>query len=210
MGTNRSTITQIFELIRMAYDNAFVGKSEEDMYQLVELWYDCLKDYPQEVVLQATKNAIKHSEFVPRVATIVKEIDALTVAYSANDSQLWNELNAAVNRISGELVYMSGAYDTVVHDDTGLTTAGEVRKLVSTVYASLNPKIKEYCGNERGFIDIARQDDEGLQFEKARFMKQLPLLAERVKIRQQTPSQVADLIQGLCDCNKQKLLGVKS
>lgn len=209
MELNKSTIPQIFELLRTAYDNAFVGKSETDMFNLVELWYDCLHEYPLEVVLQATKNAIKHSEFIPRIATVVKEVETLMQAYRSNDSELWNELRAAVDRISGELPYMSGAYDTVVHDDTGLTTAGEVRKLIHTTYCGLNKKIKEYCGNERGFIDIARLDEEGLQFEKARFIKQLPVLTERVKIKQSTPPQLANLIKGICDSNDKKLLGVK-
>lgn len=206
MVTSKSTITQILELIRTAYDNAFAGKSEADMYNLVELWYDCLKEYPQEVVLQATKNVIKRSEFIPRIATVNNEAENLMQTYTANDSELWNELRAAVERVRGELPYMGGAYDTVVHDDTGLTTAGEVRKLIHTVYVGLNDKIKEYCGNERGFIDIARLDDEGLQFEKARFMKQLPILMERVKTKQSISPQLANLIKGISDSNKQRLI----
>lgn len=207
MVTSKSTITQILELIRTAYDNAFAGKSEADMYNLVELWYDCLKEYPQEVVLQATKNAIKRSEFTPRIATVNNEAEKLMQTYTANDGELWNELRAAIERVSGELPYMGGAYDTVVHDDTGLTTAGEVRKLIHTVYVGLHDKIKEYCGNERGFIDIARLDDEGLQFEKARFMKQLPILTERVKTKQSVSPQLANLIKGISDSNKQRLIG---
>lgn len=207
MDLTKSTIPQIFELIRTAYDNPFAGKSESDMFNLVELWFDCLKDYPLEVVLQATKNAIKHSEFPPRIPTVNKEAEALMQAYRANDSALWNQLIAAVNRVSYELPYMNGNYDTVIHDDTGLTTAGEVMALVRKVYAALDPKIKEYCGNERGFIDIARLNDEGLQFEKGRFFKQLPLLAERVKIKQQTPPQLANLIAGVIESSHQKLIG---
>lgn len=207
MKINKSTISQLFELIRTAYDNAFAGKSESDMYNLVELWYDCLKEYPQEVILQATKNAIKYSEFVPRIATVVREADALMQAYSPNEGALWNELKAAIDKVSGELPYMSGAYDTVKHVDTGLTTAGEVCRLIHTTYCGLNDKIKEYCGNERGFIDIARLDEEGLQFEKARFMKQLPILAERVKLKRNIPPQLADLIKGICESNERKLIG---
>lgn len=209
MELTKSTIPQIFELLRTAYDNAFTGKSETDMFNLVELWYDCLHEYPLEVVLQATKNAIKHSEFIPRIATVVKEAETLMQAYRSNDSELWNELKVAVDKISGELPYMSGAYDTVVHDDTGLTTAGEVRRLIHMTYVGLNEKIKEYCGNERGFIDIARLDEEGLQFEKARFIKQLPVLAERVKTKQSTSPQLANLIKGIRASNDKKLLGVK-
>lgn len=207
MELTKSTIPQILELIRTAYDNPFAGKSESDMFNLVEIWYDCLKEYPQEVVLQATKNAIKHSEFPPRIATVNREAEALMQAYKPNEGGLWSELITAVNRVSGELPYMTGAYDTVVHDKTGLTTAGEVRLLVHTVYESLDPKIKEYCGGERGFIDIARQDDEGLQYEKGRFLKQVPLLAERVKIKHQTPPQLAQLIQGVMEDNRRRLIG---
>ena len=207
MGTSKSTITQIFELIRTAYDNAFAGKSEADMYNLVELWYDCLNEYPQEVVLQATKNAIKHSEFIPRIATIAMEADAIMQAYRSNDGELWNELKSAVDRVSGELVYMSGAYDTVRHDDTGLTTAGEVRKLIHTVYVGLNDKIKEYCGGERGFIDIARQDDYRVQFEQERCINQLNILSERVKVKRSISPQLASLIKGICDSNERKLIG---
>ena len=207
MELPKSTIPQIFDLLRTAYDNAFAGKSESDMFNLVELWYDCLKEYPQEVILQATKNAIKHSEFPPRIATVNREAEALMQTYRLNDGELWNEFLTAINRVRGELPYMCGMYDTFVHEDTGLTTAGEVWQLVQKVFGALDPKIKEYCGNINGFVDIAKQDDESFQYEKGRFLKQLPLLAERIKVKEQMPAQLANLIKGICESSKSNLIG---
>ena len=61
----------------------------------------------------------------------------------------------------------------------------------------------------RGFMDLAQLDDVELQFEKGRFMKQLPMITERIKVKQQTPPQLANLIRGLTSSDK-KLLGDNS
>lgn len=203
----KSDVLQILETIRLTYDNAFAGKSENDMTVLVGIWYDCLSEYPKEVVFTALKSAIKHSEYVPKISTVVKEIEALIGSQQASDSELWNELLRAIEAVRIHLPYMCGAYDTVRHSDTGKTTAEEISELVRRTYAGLSPKVKEYCGNLRGFVDIAKQDDESLQFEKARFVKQSPALTERTKIKQQTPPQLTNLIKELCGSNGQRLLG---
>lgn len=209
MELNKSAVPRIFELIRTAYDNAFAGKSENDMYNLVELWYDCLREYPYEVVVQATKNAIKHSEYPPRIATVVKEAESLIDAQGTGDGELWNGLCSALRQIRSELPYASDRYDTVVHNDTGLTTAGEARKFIAKVYNGLDEKVKEYCGNMRGFMDLAAIAEEDMQYEKGRFLKQLPVLAERIKIKRETPPQLANLIKGICENNARQLIGDK-
>ena len=209
MPVTKSTITKVFEMIRLTYDNAFAGKSESDMIKLVGIWYDCLKPYPQEVVLAATKNAFKRSEFIPKVATIVKEIEALTASQQESDFELWDEFNSALQSIASEIPYTSCAYDTVVHEDTGKTTAGEARELIKQTYESLHPKIREYCGSVLEFTEIAKLDEEGLCFEKARFMKQIPVITERLKTIQTTSPQLASIIKGLSSGNKQNLLEEK-
>ena len=103
--------------------------------------------------------------------------------------------------------YASERYDTVIHDDTGLTTAGETRKLISRVYNFLNSKLKEYCGDIQGFMELAKICEEDLQYEKGRFLKQLPSITDRLKTRQQTPPQLASLIKDISASSERKLLG---
>ena len=62
----------------------------------------------------------------------------------------------------------------------------------------------------RGFMDLAQIDEADLQYEKGRFMKQAPVIAERIKIKQQTPPQLANLIKSLANGSEKKLLGDNS
>lgn len=168
MILTKSTITQILELIRTAYDNVYIGKSEQDMFNLVELWYDCLKEYPQELVLQATKNAIKSCEFPPRIANVVSEVKKLQQANCKTDMELWAELDS--------LLYV--VYDTA-KDLRYPQTYASARLKLQSIYDKLSEEIKLYIVNVSSLIDLAEmseRDKESFKFEKARFLKTLPAL----------------------------------
>lgn len=203
-------IVEYIALINLQFPNAYNFANERDEDMFIGLWYEGLKVYPKELCDIAVRNAILKAEFVPKIATIVKEAESLLEAQGSSDSELWSELVCALTEIRSELPYMNDRYDTVVHDNTGLTTAGETRKLVAHVYNTLDPKLKEYCGSMRSFMDLAQIDEADLQFEKGRFLKQLPVLSERIKTKQNTPPQLANLINGLIGDNTNKMIGAKN
>lgn len=196
-------IVEYIALINLQFPNAYQFANERDEDTFINLWYEGLKTYPKELCDIAVKNAVLKAEFAPKIATVVKEIESLIEAQGSSDSELWNALVSALTEIRSELPYASDKYDGVIHEDTGLTTSGEARKLIAKAYDKLDLKLKNYCGSMRGFMDLAAIDEADLQYEKGRFLKQMPQLAERMKARQNIPPQIASLIRGI----ERKLIG---
>lgn len=210
MTLKKAHIVEYITLINLQFPNAYQFATERDRELFINLWFEGLKDYPKEICDMAVKRAILKAEFTPKIAMVIKEVESLVEAQRSSDGKLWNELLSALNAIRSELPYASERYDEVIHDDTGLTTAGEVRKRISKVYDGLDVKLKEYCGDVRGFMELAKIGEEDLQYEKGRFLKQLPILTERLKTQHQTPPQLVNLIKGICEENDRKLLGAHS
>lgn len=175
MELTKSTIPKILELIRTAYDNVFAGKSEQDMYNLVELWYDCLREYSYEVVLQATKNAIKRSEFPPRIATVINEIKRLQTADKKTGVELWAELDGVLYAVYETAQYLR-------YPQHYENARAKLKKL----YDGLSEDLKLYVVNVASLIELARTsetDKESFKYEKARFLKMIPDLQAHTEDR---------------------------
>lgn len=204
MTINRKHVIGYVALINLQFPNAYRFATEQDREAFVNLWFYGLKNYPKEVCDVAVKNAVLKAEFAPKIATVVKEIESLIETFGKNDGELWNELTYALEEIRDELPYASEKYNTAIHDDTGLTTAGETRKRISKVYDGLDLRLKKYLVNMRGFMDLARVNDDDLQFEKGRFMKRLPIIEARLKVQEQMPTEIINFIT---DLSGKKLIG---
>lgn len=57
----------------MSYLGAIYGKDFKDSE--IAVWYDILKEYPEEVLNRAIKQLAKTEKFLPAIATIVQECD---------------------------------------------------------------------------------------------------------------------------------------
>lgn len=207
MTLKKAHIVEYIALINLQFPNAYQFSADRDKETFISLWFEGLKSYPKELCDVAVKNALYKAEFAPKIATVIKEAESLLEAQGSSDGELWNELVTALAAIRSELPYAGERYDTVIHDDTGLTTAGEARRRIAKVYDGLDVRLKEYCGSMRGFMDVAQTDEADLQFEKGRFMKRLPAITERIKIKRQTPPQLASLIKSLAGEENKRLLG---
>lgn len=207
MTLKKAHIVEYIALINLQFPNAYQFSADRDKETFISLWFEGLKSYPKELCDVAVKNALYKAEFAPKISTVIKEAESLLEAQGSSDGKLWNELVTALAAIRSELPYAGERYDTVIHDDTGLTTAGEARRRIAKVYDGLNAKLKEYCGSMRGFMDLAQADEADLQFEKGRFLKQMPVITERIKIKRQTPPQLASLIKSLAGEENKRLLG---
>ena len=206
MLLKKAHIVEYITLINLQFPSAYQFATERDRELFINLWFEGLKDYPKEICDMAVKKAILKAEFAPKIATVINEADNLLRAQGSSEGELWNKLVSALREIRSELPYASDRYDSVIHDDTGLTTAGEARQLISGVYNGLDSTLKKYCGGIQGFMDLAKVSEDDLQFEKGRFLKQLTIITERIKTKQQTPPQLANLIQGLVSGSETKLL----
>lgn len=186
-------INKYITLIRVNFENSYKTQDDTERQLLLRSWYEILKDYPKEICERAVINAIKNSEFAPRIGTVVKEIEKMRVAYEKSDEELWAELTGVLNEVSNN-VYR---YRFTAIDYNGKTQGDNAREKNENIFEGLSYELKEYCQNLRGLIDISNYTDEQLNFEKGRFLKIIPTIKERAKIRQETDGKIAGLIKGL-------------
>lgn len=163
----KTDIHKLLVLIRANFENAYNFKTEEEARLLVEFWYDSLKGYPKELVYQAVGNAIKRSEYAPKIANVLNEIERLTGANAKTDIELWAELDDVLYEVSDTAQYLRYPQ----HYE-------RANKKLQKLYDVLSDEIKLYVVNVSALVFIAEMDAESLKFEKVRFLKTMPTLKE--------------------------------
>lgn len=197
-------IARYISYIRINFENAYKTNTTEEQTILIKGWFNSLSKYPKEIVDTAVNKAVEHSEFAPRLATIIKEIDKMQEAYRKTDTELWAELTGVLHEV-GNCAYKF-RFNFIEHN--GKTQGENARRRVEEIFSGLSPELKDYCRNSGGLVDLATND--GLNYEKGRFMRVIPEIKERAKTRQEMPNGLERLIKGLaanlsieCDGTKQ-------
>lgn len=170
----KSDITKIIGMIKINYEKAYTFESTQDFSLLIDFWYDSLKEYPKEIVFEATKKAIQNSEFAPKISTILTEIKKLTVSNELSEAELWHSLEKefyGVWDICQDLKYNKD-YDTY---ETKL----------NAIWDRLPNVVKEWLGNKGTLKQLAytymcEGSREQMSFEKTRFLKAIPTLKDRL------------------------------
>lgn len=180
---DKSDIMKILALIRVNYDNkAYNFQSSEDISMIVDFWYDSLKEYPKEIVLEATKRAIQSSEFAPKLATILSEIDKLLCANEPSDTELWDKIIKTLPIVI-DWRKKPEYYGTEYYGDYA-----RVDKEIEAIFNELPDECKSYLVDKVNLIALAyhwdNEEDEILSIEKSRFFKMLPSLRQRKKSKQ--------------------------
>ena len=184
-------INKYIAIIRVNFENAYKTQNDEERQLLVKTWYAILKDYPKEVCDAAVLKAIKHSEFAPRVSTIVREIENMQEAQGKTDIELWTELTGVLYEVQRN--YRAFSYGAL--DSNGRTQGDNARSMVAKIFNDLSPEIRAYCGSQRGLINISELDQERLNIEKGRFLKALPDIKQAQKRREETPAKLLGFLQ---------------
>jgi hypothetical protein len=161
----QTDILQMLTLIRANYDTAYANTSDEEAQLLVKFWYESLKDYPRSAVLEATKNAIRSSEFPPRLATIIEEVKKLTACDTLSDEQLWGQLTGVLTRVYNVSRYLQYPQHHKWANEK-----------LNEIYQGLDASLKLYVVNTSTLVEISELEPEALAFEKARFFKHMPQL----------------------------------
>ena len=197
MRTTKSEIVKIIASIRVQCPDALQYRTETDFEILVEMWFDCFKDYPKEILWKATQNALKDSEYQKKnwLGAINKEIEKMQGAYEKDDATLWAELQGVLREVS-RCVYMFG--HTYVEED-GVSQGDKARRRVAEIFDGLDPALKDYCRDQRGLVELARYTDEQTSYERGRFMRVMPTVRERLKTRRETPENIKMLLQGITE-----------
>lgn len=173
--------------IQLNFENAYVTSNDTERQLLISSWYEALCEYPKEICDKAVNNALKKAKFAPRLGDITEEINNLLCADSLSDEQLWAELSAVFGKVYDISRYLT--YPQYVN---------WANAKLNEIYSSLSDELKLFVVNVSTLVDIAEMSEESLQFERARFFKQMPQLkkhgaqkAAAQKFLEQTKTQQA-------------------
>lgn len=158
-------IVQILTLIRVNNENAYANLSADEAELLATNWYNNLKEYSFELVYNAANNVLKKSPMIPRLANIIEEADKIVNSDKKSDEELWAELTSVLGRTFDVSRYLSYPQ---YFDWTN--------KKLSEIYDGLSDELKTYVVNVSTLVELSQLSSESLQYEKARFFKQMPIL----------------------------------
>ncbi|NCB43273.1 MAG: hypothetical protein EOM59_11715 [Clostridia bacterium] len=189
---NEADVIKMVALIKANYTYAYKDATRETMSMLVETWYTILKDYPAAVTAEAFKMALKACKYPPTIADLIEQINALGKATQLSDTELWDVLESATSRYIDLSCQFS--YSFIPHGST-MTQGQMAREEAREVFNALPEKLKEYCGGFGGFVSIAGQED--LCYEKGRFLKAMPNIEQRIRIKNTMPKSLLEACEGV-------------
>lgn len=178
MQVTSKDVTQIVKCIKVNFDNAY-RLNDEDMLTLVESWKAILSAYPRDIVMTAASNVIANADITPRIGHIVKEVKRIIAAAGKSDFDLWNELIEAVDKAAD----LARKFRYTFREANGRTQGENARDDVIDLFNRLDPVNREFCGNPSGLLQLAKQDEDQLLYERSRFFQRATDMRERVIIR---------------------------
>lgn len=181
-------IISIIGAISAQCPDAFNFNKKEDMELVCELWYDSLKEYSKEIVMKAVKNALKNSDFQKRnwLGAIYQEIEKMKSSTEKGGAELWEDLTDTFYKVR---IFASMLMNTFKEDD-GVRQCDKASAKLKELFNSLDNEIREYIRSTSMLIQLARSDSEQLSIEKGRFLRELPQIRERLKIRKEMPQDI--------------------
>lgn len=186
-------INKYITTIRIEYPNAFPiqAKDEKERAELYRMlcvsWFKQLEQYPKELCDTAVMNALGSARDgrYPRIGDVKYQVERIQEACQKSDNELWAELQAVLWEVADNVSLCR--YDA--HEE-------KARKRINEIFNSLSPELKEYCQTVGGLTDIALCDMDKLGFERGRFIKAIPQIRERAKVRATIPEAVKSLMTG--------------
>ena len=136
---------------------------------MIASWYEALREYPKEICDKAVNNALKRAKFAPRLGDITEEINGILSANAPSDGELWAELSAVLGKVYDISRYLT--YPQYVN---------WANAKLNDIYSGLSNELKLFVVNVSTLVDIAEMTEESLQFERARFFKQMPQLKKHL------------------------------
>lgn len=188
MELTKKDIDSVIALISTQCPEAFAFKNADSIRMISDLWYNCFKDYPVEVVFQAVANALKNNEYQKCnwLAAVNKEIEKIVRSTEKNEIELWSELTSTFYAVRE----LANSLNCTFKDNDGLTQADKAEDSLNKIYRSLDPLIKGYVRRVSELIRLARADTTDLSVEKGRFLKAIPLIREKEVTLNQMPQEV--------------------
>ena len=184
MGLTMQDITEMIKLISATYPYAFKDiKSNDDRQRVKDLWFAILSEYPKELVIKGLHEAMKIEKVNIVPANIIEQIEKIENAFGKSDQQLWAEFRKILKRANNCAYKLKF---TAV-EGNGKTQGENAQEELQRLYDGLPPELQRYCGNISGLKYLSELNDEELEFEKARFLKDIGKKKAEIKIQQECP-----------------------
>ena len=190
MNIAKKNIVEMIGIIKANYSYAYKDVDSDSMSLLIETWFESLSKYDGRIVMVAFKKALETCKMPPTLADIIQNIKQMKVATEPTDTELWNELVKAVE-VTNDCIYY---YNFYIVESNGKTQSENAKDRFNKLWEELPQILKDYCGNKSGLVDIAQTD---LEFEKNRFLKQLPTLKQRQEIKATTNPEILKIASGV-------------
>lgn len=184
MQISKIDIYKLIAKVKVAYPFNYKAFTDNDFELLAESWFEDLSEYPLELVCEAFKKARQANKISVTTADIIEQIERIQSAFQPSEQELWREFVAILSRAQR---YIDRLYYTAV-EPNGNTQGENAREGLNTLYASLKPEFQRYCGGVSGLKALALLDDESLEFERARFQKDIKRKQEQVRTQQEFPA----------------------
>jgi len=171
---NRVETLKIMAILKASYP-AFYSKIPPEEYAgIASIWQESFNEEPYELVAVAVKSLIKtHSGYPPDIATISTELKNLVSAATGEptDEELWFIYKKAV---------MNSGYRE------------------NETFDKLPPILQKYCGSARTLYEHAMSPlDTFITVTKGQFLKQIPLIRQRMEYHDSLPEPMRNMIAGI-------------
>lgn len=187
---NKQDIIKMLTVIESLYG----GKSTSELKQHIQLqaniWLEILGRYDKDLAMKAFYDVCKTEKYRITPAHIVEQIEKIENAFAKSDQELWAEFRRVLNK-ANDCVYK---LKFKMIEENGKTQGENAQLELERLYEGLPLPLQRYCGNVSGLKDLSQLDDESLEFEKARFLKDIGKKKAEIKIQQECP-QFAQLAE---------------
>lgn len=151
---------------------------ETDVATLVRTWGVMVKDIPDDVFEAAFYQALRVCKMPPTPADILEQVKSMERSMEPSGEELWDVFVRALE----ETMRLSHRFGFTYVDHTGLSQGEQARRAFDRLWDRMPDQIKRYCATKGEMLRIAREvRDEGTKYEKARFLKTLPVVEKRME-----------------------------
>ena len=129
---NRRQTLEILSILQINYPQSFRGWTDDDREHFVSLWAQAFNDKPAEIVTEAVKNIVYHSdrEFAPNIGQVNTEIMREAKMMAPDGTTAWNQLRNFMRHMDCNYLEDSReAYDKLPEEIKAMYTLQDIAQL---------------------------------------------------------------------------------
>ena len=179
---NRRQTLEILSILQINYPQSFRGWTDDDREHFVSLWAQAFNDKPAEIVTEAVKNIVYHSdrEFAPNIGQVNTEIMREAKMMAPDGTTAWNQLRNFMRHMDCNYLEDSReAYDKLPEEIKAMYTLQDIAQLAHNSSAD-----NDQYEKPRFMRDYEKVQDSIIsrQFEKGNFTAITGPKGEKLKI----------------------------